>query len=137
MTSRPKVVIDTKVLLTTINRNNPEFFIYEAFQRKQFDWVVSTEVLAEYEEKLLDFYSPTTADLVLTILCTATNVIFAEPHFIWHITEDVDDDKFSNLAIAVSALCLITYDRGFNVFKTLDFPKLTIANPATFKTLLA
>ncbi len=46
--SQPRVVIDTNALLTTINRNNPEFFSYEAFRDNVFDWVVSTEILAEY-----------------------------------------------------------------------------------------
>lgn len=130
-----RVVIDTNVLLTTINRANPEFFIYEAFRDKRFEWAVSTEVLAEYEEKITEFYSPKTADLVLTLLCTATNVVFAEPYFVWSITEDADDNKFSNLALSVNALCLVTYDKGFNVFKTLDFPRLTILNPAEFKPI--
>lgn len=131
--NRPKVVIDTNVLRTTINRKNFEFFIYEAFRDKKFDWVVSTEILNEYEEKLTEFYNPQTADFILTVLCTATNVIFAEPHFIWNlITIDPDDNKFSDLAMSVNAFCLVTYDSHFNVFKTLDFPTLTVVTPAEF-----
>lgn len=134
--TRARVVIDTNVLLTTINRNNPEFFIYEAFRDKAFDWVVSTEVLTEYEEILTDFYSSTTAALVLNVLCSASNVVFAEPYFVWSIALDPDDNKFSDLALSINALCLVTYDRGFNVFKTLDFPTLTIVTPAEFKLFL-
>jgi len=77
---KPKLVIDTNVLITTINRNNPEFNIYEAFERKDFDWIVSTEVLAEYAEQVTEFYSESTANLVLDVLCTATNVVFTEPY---------------------------------------------------------
>ena len=33
--TRPRVVIDTNALLTTLNRSNPEFFIYELFQAKE------------------------------------------------------------------------------------------------------
>ncbi len=51
--NRPKVVIDTNVLRASINHKNVEFFIYEAFRDKKFDWVVSTEILNEYEEKNL------------------------------------------------------------------------------------
>ncbi len=50
-----KVVIDTNVLIATINRKNFEFFIYTAFANKQFEWVVSTEILLEYAEKIADF----------------------------------------------------------------------------------
>ena len=56
-TARPTVVIDTNVLIATINRRTSEFFIYEAFDARQFDWVVSTEILNEYAEKLTQFYS--------------------------------------------------------------------------------
>ncbi len=37
---KPKLVIDTNVFITTINRNNPEFNIYVAFEKKLFDWIV-------------------------------------------------------------------------------------------------
>ena len=76
-----RAVIDTNVLRKTINRKNFEFFIYKAFESEHFEWVVSTEILDEYEEKLIEFYSAKTANLVLEILCNANNVIFAEPHF--------------------------------------------------------
>ena len=59
---KPKLVIDTNVLITTINRNNPEFNIYEAFERNQFDWVVSNEILTEYAEQITDFYSASAAN---------------------------------------------------------------------------
>lgn len=86
-TSKPKLVIDTNVLITTINRKNPEFNIYKAFERKAFDWIVSTEILTEYAEQLTSFYSEATTNLVLDVLCTATNVIFAEPFYRWGIRD--------------------------------------------------
>jgi uncharacterized protein len=134
--NQPNVVIITNVLLTTINRNNAEFFIYDAFRDKRFNWVVNTEILAEYEEMLTDFYSTLTANLVLKIPCTATNVIFAEPYFRWPILTDPDDTEFSDLALTANALCLVIYDKRFDAFKTLSFPTLTIVSPAQFKALL-
>lgn len=134
---RPKLVLDTNVLITTLNRKNPEFAIYTAFEQKSFDWIVSTEVLAEYEEKLADFYSATTANLVFDILCTATNVIFTEPFFRWGIIqEDPDDNKFADLAISASADGLLTFDRHYQIFKDLPFPKLTIIHPNDFKSFM-
>ncbi|MFN3760387.1 MAG: putative toxin-antitoxin system toxin component, PIN family [Algoriphagus aquaeductus] len=134
---RPKLVLDTNVLITTLNRKNPEFAIYTAFEQKSFDWIVSTEVLAEYEEKLADFYSATTANLVFDILCTATNVIFTEPFFRWGIIqEDPDDDKFADLAISASADGLLTFDRHYQIFKDLSFPILTILHPKDFQSFM-
>ena len=132
-----RAVIDTNVLIHTINRKNFEFFIYESFDNERFDWIVSTPVLDEYEEKLTEFYSYKTAYLILEILCTANNVIFAEPHFRWNIIdEDPDDNKFSDLAISSNADCLVTFDKHFNIFKEIDFPRLTILNPRQFKQVL-
>ncbi len=132
-----RAVIDTNVLRKTIKRTNPEFFIYEAFESELFEWVVSTEILNEYEEKLIEFYSVRTANLVLEILCNANNVIFAEPYYRWNIiVEDPDDNKFSDLAIATGADCVVTYDKHFNIFKKIPFPKLNILKPKQFKVLL-
>lgn len=129
---RPKLVVDTNVLIATINRKNPEFAIYEAFEKKAFDWIVSTGILAEYAEQLTDFYSGITANLVFDILCTATNVIFAEPFYRWGILQDPDDNKFADVAISASADALLTFDRHFQVFKDLKFPPLNILHPKDF-----
>jgi uncharacterized protein len=132
-----KVVIDTNVLRATINRKNFEFFIYEAFIQRKFEWVVSTEILAEYEEMLIEFYSIDTANFILGILQSATNVIYAEPSFRWNlIIDDWDDNKFSNLALNVNAKCLVTKDRHFKIFKKIVFPKLNVLTPEKFKIFL-
>lgn len=132
-----KLVIDTNVLITTINRSNPEFIIYQAFEEKKFNWVVSTEVLSEYAEKLTSFYSEETANFVLGILCSATNVIFAEPHYRWGlIKKDPDDNKFADLALSASADALVTFDKHFDIFKELTFPPLNVLHPKKFKSFV-
>ena len=132
-----RVVIDTNVLRTTVKKGNFERFIYDAFKAEAFEWVISTEILKEYEEKLIEFYSVETAELILGILEVAPNVIFAEPHFRWNlITKDPDDNKFSDLAIGVNAVCLVTRDKHLNIFKKIDFPKLKVVKPEEFKKLI-
>lgn len=131
-----RAVIDTNVLIKTINRNNFEFFIYEYFQHSRFEWVVSTGILDEYEEKLTEFYSRKTAHLILEILCTADNVLFAEPHFRWNlISADPDDNKFADLAISSNADTLVTFDRHFDIFKNISFPNVTVLRPVEFQKL--
>lgn len=132
-----KLVVDTNVLLKTINRNNFEFFIYKSFIEQKFDWIVSNEILTEYEEVLSNFYSTKTANLVLEILCNASNVIFAEPYFQWDIIKiDAEDNKFSDLAISTNTDYLITFDKHFDIFKDIEFPKLNILSPSDYyKTL--
>lgn len=133
-----KVVIDTNCLIASIPRQNPEYWLYEAFRSEKFDWVISNEILHEYEEQLSDFYSPATANLVLKILTTASNVIFAEPYFRWNlISNDSDDNKFADLAISANAHHLVTHDRDFNVLKSLEFPYVSVVNLEEFKAILA
>lgn len=132
-----KVVIDTNCLIVSIPRQNPEYWLYEAFRAEVFEWVVSNEILHEYEEQLSSFYSSETADLVLKILTTASNVIFAEPYFRWNlISHDPDDNKFVDLAVSSNADHLLTHDKDFNVLKTLEFPKVSVVSLEAFKTIL-
>jgi uncharacterized protein len=132
-----RIVIDTNVLLATIRKGNFERFVYDAFKQERFEWIVSTEILKEYEEMLINFYSVETAELVLGILENAPNVIFEEPAFRWgFIVEDPDDNKFSDLALSANANFMLTRDRHFNIFKMIDFPSLNVVNPEEFFKIL-
>ncbi|MFN3380083.1 MAG: putative toxin-antitoxin system toxin component, PIN family [Runella zeae] len=132
-----RVVIDTNVLCATLKKSNFERFIYDAFKMEVFEWVVSTEILNEYHEKLAEFYSVETANLVVNILTAAPNVILAEPAFRWNlISEDPDNNKFSDLAISTNAYFLVSYDRHFNIFKEISFPNLKVVKPKEFKTII-
>lgn len=42
------------------------------------------------------------------------------------ISNDPDDDKFVDCAIASSADYLVTHDNHFNILKTVEFPKVEI-----------
>ena len=60
-------------------------------------------------------------------------LFFSEAYFQWGIiSEDLDDNKFSDLAISTNSDCLVTFDKHFNVFTNIDFPKLTICSPRVF-----
>lgn len=132
-----KVVIDTNCLIVSIPRKNPEYWLYEAFSQGMFDWVVSNEILTEYEEQLAAFYSPQTAGLVLKILSTASNVIFAEPYFKWALIEaDPDDNKFSDLAISANANYLVSHDKHFKVLGSIPFPTVKVVDLPGFKAIL-
>ena len=133
-----KAVIDTNCLIVSIPRKNPEFWLYEAFSKGSFEWLISNEILAEYEEQLSSFYSPNTADLVLKILSTASNVTFTEPYFKWGLIEaDPADNKFADLAISANANYLVTHDKHFKVLSTIPFPVVDVVDLPTFKKLLS
>lgn len=132
-----KVVIDTNCVIPSIPRKNQEYWLYEAFSQLKFDWVISNEILLEYEEKLSEFYSERTASLVTNILLTAANVFQEEPFYKWNlITDDPDDNKFSDLAIAANVNYLVTNDKHFNILKNLPFPTVKVVSLEAFRLII-
>lgn len=47
-----RAVIDTNCLLASIPPKNSHYWLYEAFRDEYFEWLISNEILTEYEEKL-------------------------------------------------------------------------------------
>jgi uncharacterized protein len=130
-------VIDTNCLLASIPPQSSHYWLYLAFKEQRFEWLISNEILTEYEEKLGSRYSAETANLVLSILYVAPNVIFNEPYFKWNLIEnDPDDNKFADLTISGNADYLVTNDKHFNLLKKLDFPKINVVTIQEFKNIL-
>jgi uncharacterized protein len=132
-----RVVVDTNCLIASIPQQNEEFWLYRSFIEKSFVWIVSTEILNEYAETLTDFYSASTANLVLEILLAANNVELTQPSFRWGlISKDPDDNKFADLAISANANYLVSNDKHFNIFKNISFPPLNVISLKQFKKVL-
>ena len=58
-----RLVVDTNCLLASINPRGAYFKLYELFMAKSFEWVISNEILTEYEEQVTRRYSANTAGL--------------------------------------------------------------------------
>ena len=130
-------VVDTNCLLASNSPQSTHYWLYLAFKQGKFEWLISNEILTEYEEKLIERYSKSTANIVLNVLSIAPNVIFKEPYFKWNLVEkDPDDNKFADLAIAGNAQYLVTNDKDFNDLKKLEFPKLDIITLDKFKKII-
>jgi len=131
-------VIATNCLLASIPPQSSHYWLYLAFEQEKFYWLISNEILSEYEEKLIDNYSENTATIVLNVLSVAPNVIYKEPYFKWNLVDkDPDDNKFADLTIAANADYLVTNDKHFNDLKKLEFPKLNIVTLEEFREILA
>jgi uncharacterized protein len=91
----------------------------------------------EYEEKLIEYFSPTVAQLTLDVMVVNPNVHNYSPSFqtrlIYH---DYDDNKFVDCAFATNAHYLVTQDRHFNVVKKSPFPKINVINIDQFVEIL-
>ncbi|QKJ28677.1 putative toxin-antitoxin system toxin component, PIN family [Mucilaginibacter mali] len=132
-----KVVIDTNCLLVSIPSQSKYYWLYIAFKTGRFEWLISNEIMAEYEEMLIRRYSEKTANLVLSILSVAPNVTFEEPYFKWNLVElDADDNKFADLSIAANADFLVTNDKHFAPLKLIDFPRINIVSLDEFEKVI-
>jgi len=132
-----RAVIDTNCILASIPSQSSHHWLYKAFRDLKFEWLISNEVLTEYNELLSSYYSPQTAEVVLSLLSVAQNVIYTEAYFKWNlITKDPDDNKFVDLAIAGNADYIVTNDKHFDVLKELDFPELNVVSLNQFREII-
>ena len=133
-----RIVLDTNCLLVALPRKSESRWLYEAIRDGIIELAVTEDILKEYEEQIGDFYSPHTADLVINILLTASNVLRSEPFTRWQlITEDPDDNKFADLAISANVNYLVTNDHHFDVLKQLPFPTVKVISLDEFKEIMA
>ncbi len=132
-----RVVIDTNCLIASISRSSEHYWLYAAFIERRFEWVVSQEILLEYEEKLGEFYAPSLAENVLKLLAVAPHVIHIEASFRWGLIDaDPDDNKFVDIAFASGADYLVSNDRHFQVLRTCDYPRITVLKLDDLRVLL-
>jgi uncharacterized protein len=137
MSPNQRFVIDTNVLLVSISRNSPYHWIFEALLHHEFDFAVTSDILAEYEEVISEKYSALVARNVVRTLLLLPNVIRTEVYYNWNlIKDDRDDDKFVDCAVASNANAIVTQDRHFNILKSIPFPPITTLTISEFKTLL-
>lgn len=133
-----RVVIDTNCLIAAIPRSSEHYWLYHSFLVHDFDWVVSQEILTEYEEMLGKFYSPSLAQNVLKLLAAAPHVIHIEASFKWNMIHgDPDDNKFADVAFASGADYLVSNDADFAVLKQREYPKINVIRLEAFRHLLS
>jgi predicted nucleic acid-binding protein len=65
------------------------------------------------------------------------NTIESDIYYYWNlIIEDMDDNKYSDLAISANAEYILKLDRHFDILKTLSFPKVKVINLEGFLALI-
>ena len=132
-----KVVLDTNVLFVSISRQSPHHPIFQAFEETQYELLVTTDILLEYEEVIGQEMSTTLADNLVKGIREASNARYIHKYFFWNlIAVDPDDNKFVDCAVAGAADFIVTDDRHFRVLKKIPFPKVKIISADDFVELL-
>jgi uncharacterized protein len=128
-----KVVLDTNVLAVAISRKSRYYPIWQSLRKGDFEMLVTTDILLEYDEILTDYLSPEVAQNVLGGLELLPNLTLITKYYYWNlITPDPDDDKFVDCAIAGGADFIITDDGHFRVMKDIPFPRVVILTADEF-----
>ena len=132
-----RAVIDTHCLVASVGPRSPFRALYDLFAAQAFEWVISNEILTEYEEILSRRYSPLLAAAVLNALTFAPNTHRQEASYKWQlVADDPDDNKFVDVAIAASADFLVSNDRHFLPLRQLPFPRVPLVSFQEFLAAL-
>ncbi len=121
------IVLDTNCLIQIIHYDSPYRNVWDKIVNGEIVLCLSTEINLEYREILTMFFGQQFADTIITTILN-TNYISITPTFFWHIiTQDPDDNKFVDCAIAANAKCIVSNDKHFNILKHRDtWPKVDL-----------
>lgn len=133
-TTALRIVLDTNILIAVISRKSPFRWIFDCIINGKIILCVSNEILFEYEEILSKKTSLEVAENVINFITINPFTEKLEIFFKFElITEDKDDNKFVDCAIAANAICLVSNDKHFQVLRTIDFPKVTVLELQNFE----
>ncbi len=120
-----KVVLDTNILIAVISKKSPFRWIFDCIIQGSIILCVSNDILFEYQEILAKKTSLDVAENVVNFIAINPYTEKTELFFNFGlISEDADNNKFVDCAIASNVVCLVSNDRHFQILKTIDFPKV-------------
>ena len=133
-----KIVFDTNCLVRILHKNSLYHHLWELFRQRKFTLCYTTEMLQEYEELLLRFYSYNFAQLTMEMLLKSPNIVQIIPYYKWNlITADPDDNKFVDCALNGGADFIVTNNKHFNILKDIEFPKINVSDIETFRKIVS
>lgn len=120
-----KIVIDTNILIAIIPKKSPFRWIFDAIIQGKIQLCISSEILLEYQEILALKNGKEVAENVVNLIAVHPLTLKVDIFYNFNlITQDPDDNKFVDCAIAGDALCLVSNDKHFTVLKSVPFPKV-------------
>ncbi|MFN4253416.1 MAG: putative toxin-antitoxin system toxin component, PIN family [Saprospiraceae bacterium] len=133
-----RVVLDINVLLVSLPIDRKYRPIFDALKSGRFKLLISNEILTEYEEKIAEKTTrPDIAQNVVRLLLNLPNVEKVDVHYRWNlITNDPDDNKYTDCAIAANATFVVSDDSDFRVLKRVQFPNLVLLTSDEFLEML-
>lgn len=132
-----RVVIDTNILLVSLKRSSENRPIFQGLLDSKYYLVITNEILSEYLEIISKKTNREIANNLGDLLTRLTNIEKIETYYNWLlITEDPDDNKFVDAAVAGNTDYIVTNDRHFKVLKDIEFPSVNICSSKEFLEIL-
>jgi uncharacterized protein len=132
-----RIVLDTNVFLVSILPHHKYWWVFQALLDNRYTLLVSNEILTEYIEQCAKKYGFLLSDERLNFLLDLPNVENVTPSFHWRlISQDPDDDKFVDCAVAGNADFIITHDQHFQVLSKVEFPRVNTLRLEAFERVL-
>jgi putative PIN family toxin of toxin-antitoxin system len=123
--------------LTSFSDRSASYWVVDALKNKKFELAYTTEILAEYEEKFSEHWNEYMAETVITTILELPNAIPTTVYYKLNlISNDVDDNKFSDCTFASNATYLVSNDTDFAVLKLINFPFIQVVTLQEFKQIL-
>ena len=133
-----RVVLDTNCLIAILSRKGNYFPVWQGLHQGKYILCVSNDILKEYEEILSLKTNSIIASNVIQTLINSPFVEFVEAYYHFHlISQDEDDNKFVDCAIAANAKYIVSEDAHFNILKDIPFPSVEVMRLRSFMQLLA
>ena len=122
-----RIVLDTNCLLQSLPTASPYHKIWTEVLSGNISLCVNTEILNEYEEILAQKTTREIAHNVVETIARLHTTLYQEVYIHFSlITQDVDDNKFVDCAVASEAEYIVTNDRHFSILKMIDWPKVSV-----------
>ncbi len=133
-----RIVLDTNCLIQSIPKRSRFRAVWDSFLSGKNTLCVSNDIIEEYMEILQKLTDETTAALVIKTIIESPFVEFVTPYYQFHlITNDPDDNKFVDCAVAAAARYVVTNDHHFDVLRLKStFPTVEVINLVDFMELI-
>ena len=133
-----KIVLDTNCLIPILVPGSYGYDIWQAFRHGRYTLCVSTEILFEYEEILMQMTGDREfTTFVIEAISNAPNVEQINPTYRFNLIKaDPDDNKFVDCAVIAGATYIVSNDRHFRELQHYDFPKVDVRTLAEFLDII-
>ena len=119
------LVVDANCLLQLLPSISRYHWVWDYFRERRFYWAFTTEILLKYEEVFSRWAPTNVVHSTIRALVDSPNGIKVVPSYFWRvISQDKDDNKYFDCAVAANANYIVSDDRHFSVLEKTDFPKM-------------